>query len=113
MHNCNAFPWRSSKAGIFKFNVFCIDSTLQWQGFLVRVYYQPWTIVGKSLCICQVITDKTIRVLHNRDVNMAEIFGPARKFFGSVLPGPKSMYYKICKMVYKYYCILELYTLEK
>ena len=32
--------------------------------------------------------------------------------------GPKfqarsGMYYKICNMVYKYYCILELYTLEK
>ena len=53
--------------------------------------------------------------LDNRDVNRTEISGPARKFFGLAWPGPESMYeyYKICKMVYKYYCILELYTLEK
>ena len=41
-----------------------------------------------------------------RDVNRAEISGPARKFFCSARPGPESIYYKICTMVLKYYCIL-------
>ena len=40
---------------------------------------------------------------------------PTRPANFLVRPDPESMYYKICKMVYKYYCILELYirTFEK
>ena len=39
--------------------------------------------------------------------NRAEISGPARKFFCSALPGINVL--QICKMVYKYYSILELF----
>ena len=35
-----------------------------------------------------------------RDVNRAEISGPARKIFFSARPGPQSMYYKILTTIF-------------
>ena len=52
-----------------------------------------------------------VHTVHTRDVNWAERFDLARpaKFFGLARHGSELLsYYKICKMVYKYYCILEL-----